>query len=419
MRYLSVGQFLPFLEQRAREVEVALGRAHELRSEYLQIRQAVQLALARAERAVPQALIPDLREDLLQPLAGVLSFPWLRSGLVGAMNAQRQAIQDRLAAIEADEAWTNRVELRDPEHGTMAPRILELQRHCEALQPVLDRFRHPRLQALLDNGYGTDDYATPFWRTSYYADRSAADEILAQCGSGKSFKEAREEYLQTTAALAALRQSLEGLRTEWDRGVALEKEHAELTERLRTLRESSLEEARGRTSAFMRENPRLLERLEPLPAVAPHARRLAGLVHKLIYLDGLTTARLDPLITQLLAERQALQQEMAFLRTPQHARDAFAESQVKERFHGRHEETMRHLDQYLAVLHALAAFEDYDRGRLTPPFLWWDLMTDGRWKGDYIPQVRDFRLCNPQWAWQPSEQTSPGHPSDTAAAPQD
>lgn len=408
MQYYSVHHLLGLLEQRAREIDAALARAQELRAEYLQARQVVQWGLAQAERALPQALIPDLRENLLQPLAGVLGFPWLKSGLVGTMNAERTALVARLAEIEADAGWTDRVALLDPETGTLAPRIRELQRHCDALQPVVDKFRHPRLQALLDNGYGTDEYTTPFWRTSYYADRQAAEEIVAQCDAGTTFKQAREEYLQSTAALAALRSSLEGLQAERDRLVALEKEHRDIAERLPKLRDAYLEEARGRTSAFLRENPRAIERLEPLPGVAPQARRLVGLMHKLTYLDGLTAARLDPLVTALLAERQALQLETTALRAPQRARDRFTEIQAGARFQGRHAETMRHLDKYLAVLHTLSTFEDYDRGQLEPDFLWWDLMTDARWRGDYIPQVRDFRLRYPDWKFQAASQGRPG-----------
>lgn len=401
MQYFSAPQVLAALERRAREIDVALTRAQELRTEYLQARQGAQHGLAWAERALPQVLIPDLREDVLGPLANVLGFPWLRSGRVAAMNAERAKLVARQAEIEADPAWVDRVELCDPEKGTLAPRIRELGHHIEALRPVVEKFSHPRLQALLDNGYGTDAYATPFWRTSYYADRKAAEEILARCPAGTTFKEAREEYLQSTEALAALESSLAGLQADLDRGIALEKEHGDIVERLRTLREAYLEEARARTASLLLENPPLLERIEPLPAAAPVARRMAGLVHKIIYLDGLVTAKLDPLIATLMAERQALLQEAQALGTPARARERFTEGQLGGRFHGRHDEAMRHLDKVLAVLHTLNAFDEYERGRVGPGFLWWDLMTDGRWKGDFIPQVRDFRLRYPEWRYEP------------------
>jgi hypothetical protein len=35
-------------------------------------------------------------------------------------------------------------------------------------------------------------------------------------------------------------------------------------------------------------------------------------------------------------------------------------------------------------------FERYDHASFASDFLWWDLMTDGKLDGDFIPEVRHF-----------------------------
>jgi hypothetical protein len=44
-------------------------------------------------------------------------------------------------------------------------------------------------------------------------------------------------------------------------------------------------------------------------------------------------------------------------------------------------------------------FDRYDRGRFVDDFLWWDLMTDGRLDGNFIPEVHRFRSAHPDWRY--------------------
>lgn len=366
-------------------------------------------SLDEARQDLVVALVPDLREDVLRPVADRIGLPWLKSGLVGVMNTARQTLVDRQEEIARDPRFANRAELRDPETGTLTARLKELSAHVEAIRPALEKCRHPRLETLISGGYGTSSYRVPFWRLSYYQDWKAGDEILERFGKGTTFEQVREEYLQASSAMEALAPVLREARAEYDAGVALEKEYADLGERLRTLKDMHLAHTRERVARFLMETPEALAALEADPALASLTKRFAGLRHKVEYLDAISRERLEPTEQSLLQERDRLRKEDMKLQRPKHACDTFPAAVVAHRFQGRHEKTMQNLDKVQNQSTMVYRFNDYDQGRLVSDFLWWDLMTGGLHRADYIPEVRDFRASHPDWRYRPP-------PSDDQAA---
>ena len=406
MQYYNVGRYLGFLQQRLQQLEVELGRIQQLKQRTLQSRTGLQQGLSAVEQDLMQTLLPDLRENLLQPLGDFLEFPYLKSGLIQRMVEVKQALVSRKAAIEADPRFIDRVSLFHSESGTVVRRIRELTDHCNALQPALDRCAHPRLQALLDSGYGTSKDNGSFWNTDHRADGKAAEEIVQRFPEGTTFETVRAEYLEAVASMAVLRSGLEEARAEYEAGVALEREHAEVDERLRTLKDQCLADVRARIIRFLWETPAARVRLESRPELVSMTRRLVGLAHKLEYLDGMARLKLEPMARAVMEDGTACQRDFAELQKPEHERDRFPEDQVQRRFVGRHESAMRNMDTFEAQMQTICAFDRYDLGRVTPDFLWWDLMTGGRWAGAYLPQVAEFRRTHPDWRFVPADSTS-------------
>ena len=152
---------------------------------------------------------------------------------------------------ERQELETQRRELEGQPEFQMSPaearrtaqeELGRIQEYQEALGSVVQQCRaHPRFQSLLETGYGTSRYSTPFWRYSFYLDRWAAQELCASTGK-KDFPTLLEEYQSAEDSLQTLQSRSQRLssakaspREEWElRGRQLEQLQASQLSPLQT-----------------------------------------------------------------------------------------------------------------------------------------------------------------------------------------
>lgn len=195
-----------------------------------------------------------LRQETLK-LAKVL-LPSLKSEVVGAAHRRTglsflsPATLEGLAA-EGQELEARRRELEGMPEFQMSPaeakrtaqeELVRVKEFQAALGSVVQQcLAHPRFQTLLQVGYGTSRYSTPFWRYSFYLDRAAANELCASTGK-KDFKTLLNEYESAADSLESLQARSQRLsssaaspREEWEqRGRQLEKLKANQLSTLQT-----------------------------------------------------------------------------------------------------------------------------------------------------------------------------------------
>jgi hypothetical protein len=87
----------------------------------------------------------------------------------------------------------------------------------------------------------------------------------------------------------------------------------------------------------------------------------------------------------------------------------FTQEQFQKRF-GRGARYGRIYDRYSRANQTVYVFHDYDRASPLEDFLWWDLMTDGRMDGNFIPEVSEYYAERPGYQYE-----RPGPSFDTAA----
>jgi len=378
-------------EERSRLAE--LRRRHDTRRAELVQRREASL------NELTTALLPALSGADLATAARLTGFPGLvQRDFPGQAESERSRLTARIAEIEADPRWRDRRLLRDPGVGTLTRAIAELQEFREPFAAVVERCRHPRLPRLLETGYGTSRYAVPFWRTSYYADWKAGDEILERFPGKKEFAEVLAEYLEAVRTLETYDPKLSSLKAEFTSGLMLEEEIEASRQGLESLVPRWLGLARIALAEHLEALPEesLGDVLVNVPALETTVKKWKGLDHQVRYLDSIRELQVEPACDQVDAEIAKLRKESLKYQRPKNAGTVFPAEAFERRFDpSRTEKLKKRVSRIGETQEKVYVFDRYDRGSFAANFLWWDLVTDGRIDGDFIPEVRAHHEAHP------------------------
>ena len=346
-----------------------------------------------------KALVPCFIAESFASAARATGFPGLvQKDFPGQAEAERRRLTDRIALIEADPRYRDRRLLRDPGVGTLTRAIAELQEFREPFALVVERCRHPRLARLLEVGYGTSRYAVPFWRLSYYADWKAGDEILERSAGKKEFSEVLAEYLEAVRTLETYDPKLESLKAEFTAGVQLEEELGASREGLLSLEPRYLGLARIALAEHFEALPQesLGDVLANVPALEILVKKWTGLDHQVRYLDSIRDLQIIPQGQQVDEAIRKLQKESLKYERPKNSGTVFPAETFERRFDpSRTEKLRKRVSRIGETQEKVSVFDRYDRGSFVRDFLWWDLVTDGRIDGDFIPEVRTHHEAHP------------------------
>lgn len=385
-------------QEQARAQLGELGQARTRLGNLKQENEASRAELARRLDAVREelvtALLPYFTPEHLAWVAQVTGFTGLlQKGYPQQAEAEKQQRLERIATIEADEKFRERRLLRDPLVGKLTRAVAELEEFRAPFAEVAGKCAHPRLSRLVESGYGTPRYAVPFWRMSYYADWKAGDEILERFPEKKAFGEVLEGYTEAARMLETYDPRLAELRAEVQAGEALEKDHAAQHEALSTLEARYLGLARVDLGQHLADLPdeAHADLLAALPQVAVTVQKWSGLSHQVKYLEAMEQQQIDPALARVEGDIGKLQKDVLKYSRPKNSGVRFAPADFQRRFDRSRIEKLEHRVGRMEWGHnRVVVFDRYDRGSLASDFLWWDLMTDGKLDGDFIPEVRHF-----------------------------
>ncbi len=416
-RSYSASQFLQAAQAQRRELQTAVAETQRLRAGHERQRAELAERLDRAMAELVAALVPDLSTEALTRAVRCTGYPRLApAGVQAAVAAERQSLGARLTEIQAEPRFHDRELLRAPRTGSLTRAVEELLQFRAPLAAFLEQCAHPRLERLLEGGYGTPEYGTPFWRVSFYGDWRAAGEIVDRFDKTKTFLELREEILRDREAVSVYDAQLAELRAEWAAGQALDEEYEAKRQALVTLDARWLTQAREALARHLGD----LDLSALGPRFAPYAdldllaKRCWGLRQQIVYADRLAEKHLDAPAADLRAAIAKLDRDVTKYSRPKNQWASIPGEVFERRFQSRAPRFQKSWQHYQRAHGAVYGFHGYDRGSLASDFLWWDLMTDGRVDGDFIPEVQAFRRQNPDYQYQRPLDDDPA--ADIAAA---
>lgn len=408
MRTYGVQDFFNAAKRQRKELQSEIQRA----AHYEHVHRGKKAELEReylvASRELGQALLPDLTRATVDAAVQLTGYSALaHDDVVGQVERQRALLQRRIAEIEADPRYAQRELLTHPRTGSLTRQIAELEPYANELRKVLEMSSHPRLDALLANGYGTPEYAVGFWRLSYYSDWKAGDEILARFPEKQFFHQVRDEVLRARDAIQPISADLDRLRAEIAAIHALDAERTAKLDALASAPERFLRDARARLVDFVSNCPidAIGPRLESHAAAALQYKRLSAVAAKTRYLDGIIQSTVQETRNNAGAALAKLESDMQKYARPKKANTLFPGDAFERRFRSRQEQNDKRWNRVDRSYVSVYSYDRYDEVSLARDFLWWDVMTHGRYDGRHIPEVRSYYDHHPGYVYSAPEPT--------------
>lgn len=339
-----------------------------------------------------EVLVPALDRAVLDRAAAACQLPSVSAAAVDlSLHAESDRLHRQLAEIDATPDYAER-------EGLNVECDLRIAEYDEMLKPWHDDaasiHREPAWQRLRDAHYGTPEYAAKWFQLTYYRDWKQADELVERHGAkfnATTWEALRGKALAAEAAMATLGIEREEFVTRRRRIADLVRSHRDIEQSLQTLPARTLAGVRGRLRSHL--EPLGLERLTQFlaadPAVALALQRLAGLAAKRRYLVEAAEQYLLGPRQQISAAITRNNRDLHKLSRPKNASRTFPAAAMEKRFRDRSSAVGKRRQRWDDTRTHVVEFNNYDRGSLAQDFLWWDLMTDGRLDGDFIPEVHD------------------------------
>lgn len=339
-----------------------------------------------------EALVPALDPARLDYTATACHLPSIAASAVDAsIRYEADRLHRQLAEIDNNPDYADR-------EGLIVECELRTAEYDEMLAPWDNDptaiHKSPAWERLRDNGYGTSGYLGKWYQMSFYRDWKEADELVERHGpaSGVTTWDAlRNKTLAAEAAMTTLRNEREVFVARRRRIDDLVRSHGETEHALASLPARMLAGVRGRLRSHI--EPLGHERIAALlpgdPGVALALQRIAGLAAKRVYLIETAEEYLLQPRQQVAAAIARNHRDLQKLSRPKNASRTFPTATMEKRFRDRSQAIAKRRQRYDDTRTQVVQFNDYNRGSLAENFLWWDVMTDGRLDGDFIPQVHD------------------------------
>jgi len=339
-----------------------------------------------------EALVPDLDPARLDHVAAACHLSSIAARTIDAsIRHESDRLHRQLAEIDHDPDHANR-------EGLIIECDLRIAEYDEMLAPwdsdVSAIHKSPSWERLRDSGYGTPEYPGKWYQMSFYRDWKEADELVERHGpaSGLTTWDAlRTRTLEAEAAMITLRGEREVFVARRRRINELVRSRGEAEQALASLPARMLAGVRGRLRSHI--EPLGHERIAALlpgdPGVVLAVQRLAGLAAKRVYLIETAEEYLLQPRAQVAAALARNHRDLQKLARPKNSSRTFPAATMEKRFRDRSQAVSKRRQRYDDTRTQVVAFNHYERGSLAENFLWWDVMTDGRLDGDFIPQVHD------------------------------
>ncbi len=352
---------------------------------------AVDAEEAAAWENLVEVIVPALDEAALEALSRRLGLPAIGPAQVRQRAAEERARDDQaIREVDADPDSARAVDVQNE----IAIEVDELDRQIAPLKEGVRALQDDRhFGELLSKGYGTPDYTVPYWTLSYYRHWKHGDLLIEQHGPRwrvKDFAALRAKYGEQTAALATLADARKTLRARGAAVEALLRRRADAVRSIETSAPRHLGDVRARVRAHIEplDDERLVSLVARDEATRTTAARIAGVRAKRRYLQKMHEELVAAPREAIKRAIQKNESDAAKLSRPKNRNRSMAQSDFDRRFSDKRPTWEKRRRRYEDASNQVVVFHDYSRWNPVGDILWWDLMTDGRIDGDFIPEVQ-------------------------------
>lgn len=398
MATVSTRDFLHHAAAHLQLLQRILDQNEVAQRQHLSQMKTLEEARARALDELAAHYLPGLTP---QAVAAVPALTGYRRFEVNSPLAQleqrRQQLSALVVAVEGDERYRRREQLLDPVAGELTLKLAEAERQLKFFNDSLARYENePGFLGLIERRYDTDEYAGFWWELQYYSDWKHGD-IITEKFEQQRFRDVAESYLRLREARDEFRRDHEAARKERDEVEALVNQRAQALAGLETLAADVLDACRRQLREHLEyiDRDELASRAAHRPDLTDLVKRVEGIEKKLEYLDELVKRYLHTEREQLITAMTKLHAKVGKYSRPKHAYTLIPVEEANRWLKDPTQKLLarrRHFDESYRRVYEFERYDAFDYARR---MLWWDLMTDGRIDGDFIPEVHAWREQHP------------------------
>ncbi len=415
----DVDDFLRAADEQVDRYNSHRGRFETLAGE-TQTRQAdLRERRSEAFASLAATLLPDLSDSAtLETVASRLGLHEIRT------------LQSQLLEKLSRNAFRRREIESSPAYADRELNLLRLETKRDELEPL---YRHAneewqkyqsqeKLAQLMGREYGTDRYEHRGWwrflNPQFLDDWRCADAATEALGFA-TFEGLRIAYRERAEQMQVLGRDWSELQEQREAIETLEEERERLIREETELPQETYRAMGERIAAILDGGKSPLVDALPNPdALRSRLTEISGMSAQAEYLDGLRTqvereaAGIAERAEKLYGERNRYAGNRHRYRNKR-----FSGEQWDKRF-GNHR-TARYeplYGRYSRASDTVYVFHDYNRASGLQDFLWWDVMTDGRLDGNFIPEVREWRDHNPDYRYDRNDSDFSGSSSSSTDA---
>ncbi|MBC8102996.1 MAG: hypothetical protein H7Z41_10460 [Cytophagales bacterium] len=355
-----------------------------------------RLAVARTQ--IADAVLPDLSEPSFAGLAQKIGIPELM-GILRRSREHETRLDTRIAAIEATDTYRDRETIRGrAEH--QLEEVRPLLEHALSDLRALDSL--PRMRELVARNYGTPSYphrgVLRYFKREFLDDWKRADEACAALKVA-AFPEVAARYRDRQEQAEVLGRTVRDLDQQLQIIADQEGERAHLLATKAALPDVLRLETGKRVASLLQSSPKLIQSLDFPETLQGRLREMDGLEHQVEYLQSLRVkveqdaAEVEERAAKLRGERDRYQSNLYRYRNK-----SFSNDQFDKRFR-RDARYDKLYTRYRRTGDTVYVFSDYNRPSALESFLWWDVITDGRLDGNFIPQVQEYAAAHPEYQY--------------------
>lgn len=381
-------------------------KLQELRETLDETRQKQEGRIAEVERELKATLqhlaalyLSDFTPETLWKAARRTRWGNTADQLLKARADEESALRTRLQALSQDDRVQHPNRYIHPEAGEFTRHAAEVRSFLEPWQNTVSRFEdHAVFRRLYERNYGTPQYAYKWWHPYYYRDWREHDELLEATGK-PTLQALIDEYEKALQNRNQWRDSLREAEAQINEVKGLLSEQTNKIDRLERLDDQYLTEARGALIDHISGlAPAILVELAEDPLIVAQLTQLDALKAKKQYLSELIQERLEKDGQAIQNQLHSLDKKINKLSRPKHAGTMIPADRYDKRFGQdpteRYESRWQKVDHYSSTIYD---FRDYNRGSLVGDLLWWDVMTDGRLDGSFLPGVHSWHDHHPDY----------------------
>jgi hypothetical protein len=347
--------------------------------------------------------LPKLEPEFFQSVKMTLGFgQFVTQDPIVKMESERARVQTRVQELQQNAKVVNSENYLHPTTGTFSTKLQEANEQLKIISQVLSQYdAEPKLIDLFSRKYKTPEYQNRWWHATYYSDWKWGDILEEKFG--KEIPAMSAEYTSYSRDKATLEEEVRDLTREREQLTKLSEEYKQLTAALSDFTGYTLKQCQQKLADHLEHSDKehLFNIAKGDPARESLVKKIHGIEKKQEYLRELGKKHfqeqedyLNALIGRVSEKSSKYGRSAKKMNAsiPQHEVDKMLPD-----FRGKLGDRDRRFHKHS---NTIVVFDRYDYFDYQRDMLWWDVMTDGRLDGNFIPEVNEFHHHHPGYVYE-------------------